>query len=137
MYTLRWSNLAAASLLQELLPFMRVKRAQAELALRFAEEMGSRPHQAAAISEVEWNRRESLRLAISTLNRPGGQTPLPKPFGAKVKEPRFCLYCSKTMEYATRKRLYCDKRCQWNANKVKYNEQHKQHQQELRAKAQA
>lgn len=123
MWALRWQSAKAADVLREALPYMRVKAMQATLAVQFADELAARPYQGAAITEAEWDRREALRLSIQSLNRPGKEpiTPL-VPFGAKAKEPLTCGFCGKEIpEYGSRKRKYCDNRCQWNANKDVYN----------------
>lgn len=113
MWQLRWQSAAGAAVLRETLPYMRVKAAQATLAIQFADDLASRPHQAASITEAEWDRRESLRLAIQSLNRPGKDPYTPRlSFGAKAKEPITCKFCGKaSTEYGTRKRQFCDKQC--------------------------
>ena len=113
VWTVRWQSAAAANVLREAIPYMRVKAMQATLAIQFADELASRPHQGQAITEAEWDRRESLRLAIQSLNRPGKDPYTPKiGFGAKAKEPIFCKFCGKaSTEYGSRKRQFCDKEC--------------------------
>ena len=113
MWTVRWQSALGAALLREAQPYMRVKSMQAALAIQFADELATRPHQGAAITEAEWDRRESLRIAIQSLNRPGKDPYTPKiDFGVKAKEPITCKFCGKAFtEYGTRKRQFCDKQC--------------------------
>ena len=122
MWTVRWQSAKAAELLREIQPYMRVKSMQAALAIQFADEIASRPHQGAAITEPEWDRREALRISIQSLNRPGKDPYTPKiAFGAKAKEPIPCKFCGKPFtEYGSRKRQFCDKQCSNAFFRAKY-----------------
>ena len=77
---LRWSAQKAKTVLQDLRPYLRIKAAQADLALAFAKEVKDRKSVTGRINEKEWNRREELRIAIRQLNRPDpANVPLPYP----------------------------------------------------------
>lgn len=109
LWVLTWTSRAAASVIQEIREFLSIKAAQADIALRMAEEIAERDHAAAPLAREEWQRREQYRLAIRRLNR--------SRFGLQEIEfrepgPIICKGCgTKFSEYKTRKKMYCTKQC--------------------------
>ncbi len=111
---LRWSSLAAVPVLQDVLPYLRIKAPQAKLALQFAAELGMRISRTRAMTESEWNQREELRVAIRQLNRPD-PTVTPEPFPAWRYE-RQCLYCGTSFLWDDgHRRAYCSPECREKA----------------------
>lgn len=104
----QWTSAAAASLLKEILPYLRVKRSQALLGLQFAE-MAQGPRTRFILRE-EWDQREQLRMAIRQLNRPDPTLVL-QPYPDRSVT-RTCVQCGKVfqMPYRSNKK-YCSKHC--------------------------
>ena len=121
---LRWNSISAANLLREILPYMQIKRGQAEAALIFSDELAQRPSRTHAITEVEWYRREELRLRIKRLNSPTDTTE-PEPYPEVPV--RQCKWCGQDYGgYMSRKRMYCSNSCAMKAGRAAYNERQAQ-----------
>lgn len=118
---LRWSSAAAANVLRLLVPYLRIKVRQAELAIQFADEMANRGEwRAKPITPVEWERREDLRLAIREINRTGQNLErLPFP----VRYETVCRLCGAAFDRAGTNRIYCSLRCQRKSRWCRQKEQ--------------
>lgn len=118
----RWSSAAAGEMLTTVQPYLRIKVAQAALALQFVSEMRQRAYHSKVLSQAEWEQREALRLAIRQINRPD-------PTLATVPYPtwryeRVCLTCGNVfLPTDGSRRLYCTPHCframQWQRQKAK------------------
>mgnify|MGYP001611554297 CR=1 FL=1 len=108
---LRWTSAGARTVLLEILPYLRIKKPQALLALRFVEEMAERPYKSKTLSEEEWLRREDLRIAIRHLNRPDPTLKV-EPFPGHRFQ-RGCSSCAQKFTLMDGSRMaYCSPECQ-------------------------
>lgn len=106
---LRWSSKAAAEVLWEIRPYMRIKHAQADLLLAFADELAARPSRTQMISKDEWDRREDLRVSIRQLNKPDPSVvAAPYPTNPALT----CAFCGdQYTNYVSTKSMYCGQKC--------------------------
>ncbi len=117
---LRWSSAAAVAVLDDVLPYLRIKAAEAAIGIQFSEEINPAAHHARVITEERWERREDLRIAMSKLKRPDVDVPR-EPF-PKLRFQRVCAHCGITFtNVSTSKRMYCSLSCQ---NKARYAREH-------------
>ena len=106
---LRWSSAQAVAVLKDIQPYLRIKVAQTDLALQFANIMASREKATKFISEEEWNLREELRMAIRQINRPD-PTLKKTPYPAE-RYMRDCAYCGNQFDRRGTTKLYCSPKC--------------------------
>ena len=103
---LRWTSAQATEILMEVKPYLRIKEAQASIALLFSESIKRRGD---VLSKEEWNDREELRLAISQLNR--SYSNLKKvPYPAE-KYQGTCPVCNTTFDRERKTKVYCSAFC--------------------------
>jgi hypothetical protein len=120
---LRWSSARAAAVLRDTLPFMRIKAAQAALAIQFADELAARDRPTRMVTPEEWARREELRIGIRQLNRPDPSL-VPEPYPAHRTE-KTCTHCGTVFaDPQATNRKYCSDRCRnavsWQRFKAKH-----------------
>lgn len=118
---LRWSSAAAATMLCDLQPYIRIKAKQVAIALEFVNEMAQRERRAKPITEAEWERREDLRIAIRQTNRANQdlvRIPFPSP-----RYQRSCPHCGTLFNSQGSSRKYCSTHCssaaRWQRVKVR------------------
>lgn len=122
--SVRWSSAAAGIILREVLPYMRIKVAQARIAIQFADELAARPSRSRTISPEEWARREELRVALRQINRPDPAVVVePYPFSLVELT---CVRCGQPMAAEKRAgKKYCSTKCRnavaWQNYKAKHS----------------
>lgn len=122
MYILRWQNSTAGQIVQAIRPYLRIKAAQADIAIRLTQQIAERDHPGKALTREEWDEREQARLAIRRLNF--------SRYGMEAEEFRepgvlTCSICGNDFsEYKTRKKMFCSVECKKKANAV-YNARYK------------
>jgi len=121
---LRWSAQNAKKVLQDLRPYLRIKAAQADLALAFTKEVKERASVTGRITEEEWNRREELRVAIRQLNRPDSSV-IAEPYPQRPAKQ--CAWCGQDFtEYVSMVTRYCSNSCvakaRWQRVKARQSE---------------
>jgi hypothetical protein len=113
---LRWTTDAAARVLREIQPYLRVKREQARIALEFAATLRSREHRTTPITPAEWEFRDQLRFQIQSLHsRKPGPARL-----ASVLPTLTCTYCGATFNSYQKRRRYCSRDCSLKAARDAY-----------------
>ena len=112
---LRWSTNAALRLLQEIEPYLRVKREQVKIALEFAATLRVK-RSTSPITDAEWENRERLRYAMQLLN---SRKPEP-PRSAGIAPSLTCQHCGDTFTSYQKRRKYCSRDCSMAAGRDAY-----------------
>lgn len=116
---LRWNTQSAVLMLREIRPYLRMKGAQADVALRLAATLRAPGHHSKPLTTEEWMAREQLRLEIRALNQRGGgiqAIPIPVP----VKPTLVCQYCGAPFNSYQKRRKYCSQKCSMAAGRDAY-----------------
>ncbi len=117
---LRWNTDSAVQLLQEIQPYLSVKKEQAQIGLAFAKTIRPRTHRTVPLSAEEWEYRETLRYQIQLLNSRKPEPPRKLPLLPTLT----CQYCGKTFSTYQKRRKYCGQECSMAAGRDAYLDRH-------------
>jgi Zn finger protein HypA/HybF involved in hydrogenase expression len=121
-HNLRWTTAAAAEVLREIRPYLRVKHKQADVAIQFANSL--RTGDRSLITPKEWEWREDLRMQVRALNRRGGDAPAQRVLIPKEKPSLTCQYCGTEFNSYQYRRKYCGQKCRMQAGREAYIDRH-------------
>ena len=119
----RWMTAKAAALLRDILPYLRIKRERAEIALRFSETLRPRGERGHVLTQSEFDTRETMRLELRALNQRGGDQPAQR-VAITLKPPLTCRRCKKEFTDYVQRKMYCSLECQVQAGRDAYVERH-------------
>lgn len=116
---IKWTTAAAATILREVQPFLRIKHAQCAVALAFRELINPLEYKSRTITESDWQAREELRLALGRLN---GRVPEMRPPPDVDRPALTCQYCGEQFTAYQKRRKYCSQACNMKAGRDAYEQ---------------
>ena len=117
---IKWNTGAAAEMLRELQPYLRIKKEQCRIALEYAETINRPRFHAKYVEQDVWEERERLRLEIRALNsrRPA------EPVKFEKMPELNCQYCGESFGSYQQRRKYCSQKCSMQAGREAYIDRH-------------
>lgn len=114
-----WSTNAARQLLEEVQPYLRIKREQCRIALEFLATIAPLEHKSRPVTEEMWEQREGLRGQIGALN----SRKIVRAKSPHSEKPSLtCLQCGTAFDSYQRLRKYCSPVCKDRAGRDAYEE---------------
>ncbi len=120
-----WSPRRAEMVLREVYPFLRIKRAQCEVALAYLATLNPPEHRTAPVSDAVMAERDRLKAELTRLN---GRKPMGPNLERLPREPLTCQQCGQQFDWYSKLRKYCSPACNLKAGRDAYYQRHSREQ---------